>query len=140
MEVDLEFIIRRCQIGDENALSLLGKATFLETYAGSAGAADILIYAETEHTSESYRHWLVSSVADIWVAETSVGRSAIGYAVGLASHLGLDAEMEIKRLYLLYRFHRNCLGQLLMNEILEAARQNRVVTLFLKGNISRAWE
>jgi diamine N-acetyltransferase len=68
----------------------------------------------------------------LWVAETSVGRSAIGYAVGLASHLGLDAEMEIKRLYLLYRFHRNGLGQLLMNEILEAARQNRVATLFLE--------
>ena len=60
MEVDLEFIIRRCQIGDENALSLLGKATFLETSAGSAGAADILTYPETEHTSESYMHWLAS--------------------------------------------------------------------------------
>jgi hypothetical protein len=72
MEVDLEFIIRRCQIGDENALSLLGKATFLETYAGSAGAADILTYAETEHTSESYRHWLVSSVVHIWVSEVPV--------------------------------------------------------------------
>jgi|GraSoiStandDraft_54_1057290.scaffolds.fasta_scaffold349502_2 hypothetical protein len=30
---DFEFIIRRCQVGDEMALSLVGKATFLETYA-----------------------------------------------------------------------------------------------------------
>ena len=40
--------------------------------------------------------------------------------------------MEIKRLYLLYRFHRNGLGQPLMNEILAAARLNRGATLFLK--------
>ena len=38
----------------------------------------------------------------------------------------------MKRLYLLYRFHRNGLGQLLMNEVLAAARQSRVVKLFLK--------
>lgn len=37
-----------------------------------------------------------------------------------------------KRLYLLYRFHRNGLGQLLMNEVLAAGRQSRVVKLFLK--------
>ncbi|HTF70761.1 MAG TPA: GNAT family N-acetyltransferase [Edaphobacter sp.] len=72
------------------------------------------------------------SVAHIWVAEISVVRSSIGYAVGLTSHLGLDAEMEIKHLYLLYRFHRNGLGQPLMNEILAAARQNRGATLLLK--------
>ncbi|HTF70762.1 MAG TPA: hypothetical protein VK638_49635, partial [Edaphobacter sp.] len=53
-------ITGKSQFGDENALSLLRKATFLETSAGSAGAADILTYAETELTSESYRNWLAS--------------------------------------------------------------------------------
>jgi len=72
------------------------------------------------------------SVAHIGVAEISVVHSSIGYAVGLTSHLGLDVEMEIKRLYLLCRFHRNGLGQPLMNEILAAARLNRGATLFLK--------
>jgi len=129
----LEFIIRRCHVGDETALSLLGKATFLETYAGNAEAADLLAYVETEHSIESYRLWLASDFAHIWVAETSVGRSAIGYVVALISqNAGSGAEMEIKRLYLLYRFHRNGLGQLLMNEILATARRNRVAELFLK--------
>ena len=57
---DVEFIIRPCQIGDETALSLLGTATFLETYVGTAEAADILAHVETEHSAESYRTWLQS--------------------------------------------------------------------------------
>jgi hypothetical protein len=40
-EVNLKFIIRRCHIGDETSLSLLGKAAFLETYAGSAEADNL---------------------------------------------------------------------------------------------------
>jgi diamine N-acetyltransferase len=112
----LEFIIRQCQIGDETALSLLGTATFLETYAGTAEAADILAHVETEHSAESYRTWLQSDIARIWVAETSVGRSAVGYAVALTTqNNGFCVEMEIRRLYVLYRFHRNGLGHSLMN-------------------------
>jgi diamine N-acetyltransferase len=128
----LELIIRQCQVGDETALSLLGKATFLETYAGTAEAADILAHVETEHSAEGYRTWLQSDIAKIWVAETSAGRSAIGYAVALISPDGFCVEMEIKRFYVLYRFHRNGLGHSLMNEVLVTARENRIDGLFLK--------
>jgi hypothetical protein len=38
---------------------------------------------ETEHSTESYRGWLESDVARMWIAETLVGRSAIGYAMTL---------------------------------------------------------
>ena len=80
-EVDLEFVIRRCHIGDETRLSLLGKATFLETYADSTQAADLLAFVETEHSIERYRFWLESRFARPCVAEAALGRSAIGYAV-----------------------------------------------------------
>jgi hypothetical protein len=70
----LEFIVRRCRSGDETALSLLGRATFLETYAGRSEAADLLAYAETEHSIESYRLWLANEFAHIWAVETAVGR------------------------------------------------------------------
>jgi hypothetical protein len=76
-EVELEFIIRRCQIGDEARLSLLGKATFLETYAETTNAADLLDFVEGKHSVERYRSWLESNFAQIWAAEPSVGRSAI---------------------------------------------------------------
>src|SRR6266850_2330553 len=85
VEVDLDFIVRRCGAGDEAARSLLGRATFLETYAGRSEAADLLAYAETEHSIESYRLWLANEFAHIWAVETTVGRSAIGYLVALIS-------------------------------------------------------
>jgi hypothetical protein len=77
----LEFAIRRCRIGDEASLSLVGKATFLETYADSTDAADLLDLVEGQHAGEHYTSWLKGDFAQIWVAETIVGRSAVGYAV-----------------------------------------------------------
>jgi diamine N-acetyltransferase len=76
-EVDLEFAIKRCQVGDESRLSLLGKATFLETYAGNTEAADLFAFVEAEHSAEGYKFWLESDFAKIWIAETIPGPSAI---------------------------------------------------------------
>jgi diamine N-acetyltransferase len=130
---DGNFIIRRCHIGDEANLSLVGKATFLETYAENTDATDLLDFVEAEHSVERYRSWLKSDFARIWVAQTTMGGSAIGYAVALsASKAGLDQQMEIKRLYLLHRFHRRGLGHLLLNEILTTARKAGIASLFLK--------
>ena len=130
---DGNFIIRRCHIGDEKSLSLVGKATFLETYAENTDARDLLDFVEAEHSVERYRSWLKSDLVRIWVAETTIGGSSIGYAVALsASKVGLAQQMEIKRLYLLHRFHRRGLGRLLLNEILVTARKVGIVSLFLK--------
>lgn len=129
----MEFKVRRCGPGDERALSALGRATFLETYAGTAEASDILAYMETEHSVEHYQHWLVGDSAYIWVVETAVGSSAIGYLVALdLGEAGLSNQMEIKRIYLLYRFHRNGIGNFLFDEILTTAREKRVTALILK--------
>jgi ribosomal protein S18 acetylase RimI-like enzyme len=129
----MEFRIRRCGPGDERALSALGRATFLETYAGTAEASDILAYMETEHSAEHYQHWLAGGSAHIWVVETAIGSSAIAYLVALdLDDAGLNSQIEIKRIYLLYRFHRIGIGNLLMNEILATAREKRVTALILK--------
>ena len=66
----MEFAIKPCQVGDERRLSLLGKATFLETYAGNTEAADLLDFVEAEHSAEVYKLWLESDFAKIWIAET----------------------------------------------------------------------
>jgi ribosomal protein S18 acetylase RimI-like enzyme len=129
----MEFKIRRCGPGDERALSALGRATFLETYAGTAEASDILTYMETEHSVEHYQHWLAGDSTQIWVVETAFGSSAIGYLT--ASNFddaGLSAQMDIKRIYVLHRFHRNGIGNLLMNKILTTAREKNVTALILK--------
>jgi ribosomal protein S18 acetylase RimI-like enzyme len=127
----LEFAIRRCRVGDEALLSLLGKATFLEAYAGRAEAADILTFVDTEHSVERYRSWLESDFAKIWVAETANEHSAIGYAVALASPF-VRAAIEINRLYVLHRFQHCGLGHLLINQILTMAYRDGIAELFLR--------
>jgi ribosomal protein S18 acetylase RimI-like enzyme len=111
-------------------LSLLGKATFLETYAGNTEAADLLAFVEAEHSAERFRLWLESDFAKIWIAETIPGHSAIGYAVALVPSDGLG--VEIKRLYVLHRFRQNGLGHRLMSEILATARHDGISKVFLK--------
>src|SRR4030088_1675548 len=81
VEVDLEFILRRCGSGDETALSLLGRATVLETYSGRSEAADLLAYAETEHSIESYRLWLPDEFAHMLGVEKTMGRLSTRYFV-----------------------------------------------------------
>ena len=105
----------------------------LETYAGTAEASDLLAYMETEHSVAHYQQWLAGDSAHIWVVETAIGGSAIGHLVALnLDDAGLSTQMEIKRFYLLYRFHHNGIGNLLMNEILDSAREKRVAALILK--------
>jgi ribosomal protein S18 acetylase RimI-like enzyme len=128
-----EFTLRRSRSGDETALVLLGTATVLETYAGLVEWTDILAFVEAEHVIGVYKNWFASGSADIWIAETATGHSAVGYIVALTTQ-GADspAKMEIKHFYVFHRFHGSGLGRLLMDEALATARRNGVAELFLK--------
>jgi diamine N-acetyltransferase len=96
-------------------------------------ASDILAYMETEHSVEHYQRWLAGISAHIWVVETAIGGSPIGYLVALdLDDAGLSNQMEIKRIYLLYRFHHNGMGNLLIDEIPATAREKRVTAQILK--------
>src|SRR5262249_12768746 len=70
-------------------------------------ASDLLDFVEAEHSVEHYRFWFKRDSAEIWVAETAVGRSAILYTVALTTpNVGISRQIEIKRLYVLHRFQR----------------------------------
>jgi diamine N-acetyltransferase len=133
MPMNAEFILRRCRSGDEKALVLLGTATVLETYAGLGEWTDILAFVEAEHVADVYKEWLKSDSADVWIAETATGHSAVGYVVALTSQRAdTPTKMEIRHCYVFHRFHGNGLGRLLMNEALAAARRKGAAELFLK--------
>lgn len=129
----MKFTCRRCTSGDEVALALLGGATFLETYAMSADAGDILAYVAEEHTVRGYRALLSDPHVKIWAAETDEGKSLIGYVV-LVNDDRQDAQpnCEIKRLYVLHRFHACGLGKRLLSEAIQTARADGFKTICLK--------
>ena len=69
--------IRRGVPGDEGMLSLLGSATFLETYAGYVAGEDILRAARNWHSAAFYEAWLAHPDVTVQLAEVDAGRAAI---------------------------------------------------------------
>jgi len=82
-----------------------------------------------------YEAWLADGGSRIWIAETQVGQSPIGYLVSLPSHPSSqhsrDDDLEIKRVYLLHRFRGNGLGRRLMQEAEKSARARGFMRLLL---------
>lgn len=127
--------IRRCVPGDENALSLVAQATFLDTFAGVLSGRDILGHCLRQHSIEKYAHWLGDAASAVWIAEIEPGNAPVGYLVltkpdlPLADISPLDA--EVKRVYLLNRFRGAGLGRRLMQEAERHARSNGIRRLLL---------
>jgi GNAT superfamily N-acetyltransferase len=115
--------IRTCVPGDERALALVGRATFLETYAGVLDVADVLDHCNVEHGEPRYAAWLKTPGYRLWLAEVE-GGAPVGYAVLGGVDLPLETsvrDVELKRIYLLHRFHGEGVGRRLMHTALDTA-------------------
>jgi ribosomal protein S18 acetylase RimI-like enzyme len=121
------------------AVSLIGQATILETYAGIAEGSDLYAYVTTALSVESVRTLLASERAMSWVVEAEVGACAVGYAL-LLSDEGAQpfSTAELERFYLLYRFHGLGLGKRLMTEVLAYARARQTKLVSLRVNSQNA--
>jgi ribosomal protein S18 acetylase RimI-like enzyme len=127
--------IRSCAAGDEQALALLGQATFLESFAGVLSGADILAHCTTQHSPEIYRAWIGDPKTHVWIAEMEPQGAPVGYLVLAPANLPLpdlkDDDLEIKRIYLLHRVQGTGLGKSLMMEAVNYARQAQRSRLLL---------
>jgi ribosomal protein S18 acetylase RimI-like enzyme len=116
--------VRRAAPGDATGLSLLGRATFLESYAHLLPVEDILEHAEKQHAPEKYAAWLADGLSHTWLAEAP-GGAPVGYLVATPADLPLGGigpqDMEIRRIYVLHRYQRMGLGRWLMEEALATA-------------------
>jgi len=117
--------IRPCGPGDAAALALVGQATFLETYAHILPGDDILAHCAHEHGEARYAGWLAKPEAyRLWGAYVAGGGPMVGYVMLSPPDLPVPTgpgDLEIKRIYLLSRFHGGGLGARLMNVALDAA-------------------
>jgi len=110
--------IRPCRTDDDLALSLVGQATFLETFAGVLGGADILAHCASAHSADHYRTWLATPSYALWLVEAQPGDAPVGYMVVAPAQLPLpDAtsdDLELKRIYLLNKFRGGGIGRRLL--------------------------
>ncbi|MGY4514798.1 GNAT family N-acetyltransferase [Lysobacter sp. HA18] len=134
--------IRPAQPGDEHALALVGQATFLETFAGVLDGTAIVEHCARAHSATQYRSWLDDGDVAIWLAEVAPGNAPAGYAVVAKAELpGADAarDLELKRIYLLGRYHGGGVGRSLLQHAIMHAREAGASRLLLgvyAGNAS----
>ncbi|RDZ25933.1 GNAT family N-acetyltransferase [Lysobacter silvisoli] len=127
--------LRRCAPGDEAALALVGQATFLETFAGILGGGDIVRHCAHAHAAATYRAWLDDAACALWLLEAAPGEAPVGYAVLAPAQLPLpDADardLELKRIYLLGRYHGGGWGRRLLQATADEARARGARRLLL---------
>jgi ribosomal protein S18 acetylase RimI-like enzyme len=126
-------VIRRSTAEDAAALALVGAATFLESFAGILNGANILEHCANKHSEASYRAALTAPEAAAWLAE--VQGAPVGYALVTPPAelpVPLDpGDLELKRIYLLSRFHGTGVGLHLMKQARDYARAAGAIRLLL---------
>ena len=108
-------------------LSLVGGATFLQTYAPTHDAADILAHAAKNHSVAAYERLLAVQENRAYAAEILPGEAAIGYILCAAPELPAETikpgDYELRRIYLLHRFQGLGIGGALLRQAINAARE-----------------
>jgi ribosomal protein S18 acetylase RimI-like enzyme len=139
MYVDVAWTIRPAEAGDADALALVGAATFLDTYAGAIDGAGLIAHCAEHHSAAAYRR-LLEAGAKVWLVEMAPGGSPIGYALACAPELeqAQPGDWELKRIYVLSRFHGTGISAALLNGVTTAAQGHRRLLLGVKNDNHRA--
>lgn len=132
--------IRAAGPADGDALALVGAATFLESFAGILDGAALLAHCQTQQTPAVFAAYLAKG-AQAWLVEVEPGHAPVGYALLTAPELeaARDGDIELKRIYLLSRFHGMGMAQALMDTVQQAAAQDHTrLLLGVKDDNHRA--
>lgn len=132
---DIGVVIRRCGADDAAALAAVSAATFMETYAGLLDGRAMLAHCDRHFTVERYASALSDAGYAFWLAEAVPGCAPVGFAMlsppDLPSVKTFDDDIELKRIYLLHRFHGGGHGAALMGAAIEEARRRGAGRLLL---------
>jgi ribosomal protein S18 acetylase RimI-like enzyme len=124
--------IRSAGPKDASLLSLVGSATFLETFASVHTGDEILAHCGNEHSAAYYAR-LLNMDCDCWILETARTKTPVGYAVLTSPELPGQAEgdLELKRIYVLSRFHGTGAGAELLRRAVARAHGRGAARLLL---------
>lgn len=119
--------------GDETALSLLGQATFLSTFAFDHPGPPLLHFLNELHSPEFYAAKLTSPDIDLIIGETPLG-APVAYAMLCPPehpHVEHEGDWELKRIYLLGPWQGGGNGGALMQHAIDAAHKRKARRLLL---------
>jgi diamine N-acetyltransferase len=124
--------VRRATLADAAKLSLVGGASFLESFADDHPGDDLVNHVREHHSVTTYQNWLSDAAYALWIVEEALG-APVGYTMlGPAELPGARAgDFEIKRIYVLRRWHGGGLGKQLFEKCFEEARERGAPRLLL---------
>lgn len=124
--------LRPATPADAAKLSLVGGASFLESFADDHPGDDLVTHVRDGHSVTSYATWLGDPDYALWIVEEALG-APVGYAMlGPATLPGArEGECEIKRIYMLRRWHGGGHGKALFTTCCEDARKRGAKRLLL---------
>ena len=130
-------VIRPAGIADLPRLALIGSASFLETFAGEIEGNALMQHCETQHSEEAYAKYLANG-AKAWLAEAA--GAPVGYALLTEPELEAASagDRELKRIYVLSRFHGSGAGANLLSAAMLAAAGSERLLLGVKADNARA--
>ncbi len=116
--------VRRAGVADAERLSLIGPATFLETFADDHDVDQVLAFVRDTHSPDYYCRELAKPGKAAWLVEEAVG-CPVGYAMSQPSELpGTDpaTDYELKRIYILAKWKGGGWGAKLYDAVEAEAR------------------
>ena len=133
---------RNAQTGDEEALSLLGQATFLATFAFDHPGPALIRFLNELHSPAFYAAKLANPDIDIIIGETPLG-APVAYAMLCPPEhpdYQREGDWELKRIYLLGPWQGGGNGAALLQHAIDIAhkRQARRLLLAVYENNDRA--
>lgn len=121
-----DFTIRRAAAADARRLSLIGQATFLESFADSLPGSDIMLHCRDQHSRADYERRLSTEGHALWLAEVKKG-APVGYAAlsppDLPTVETRAGDVELKRIYVLSNFHGTGIAPALLDRARSHARE-----------------
>lgn len=124
---------RAAQPDDAEALSLLGQATFLATFAFDHPGPALIRFLKDLHSPAFYAAKLANPDIDIVIGETPLG-APVGYALLCPPEhpdFQQEGDWELKRIYLLGPWQGGGNGTALLQQALDVARRRQAKRLLL---------
>jgi GNAT superfamily N-acetyltransferase len=125
-------MLRRARAEDAAKLSLLGGASFLESFAHDHPGDALVAHIADRHSIAQYGAWLADPDWAVWIIEEALG-APVGYALLGPPELPgrADGDLELKRVYVLHRWHGTGLGGALFHAVEEEAKARGATRLIL---------
>ncbi len=121
----MRWSLRRATVADAPTVSLVAGASFLETFAGTLAANDIVAHLANKSPPAIFAAWADDARSVVTLAEHPVGAAPVGYTVlTTPAEVGDTGprDLELRRIYTLGLTRGTGLGSALMDRAIGDAR------------------